>query len=215
VATALMPARPTTIFQHNDCERGAPVSTGESPRPKKRSPHGSAQAEAIEQPCHRAAVPAATARGVSASRGKAMRAEPISLLYEKSRVLHRRGLDQLDAEMMAFSREWDRSVDGSPNRLDAMVWGLMRLPKVITHIPIGCALFRPAPRREPPPTSNTTCQCHDRQESASTSRDRTVAVARRAPETPTRPLRHRPAFLAPERKNHFDLIGGVRFEVNT
>jgi hypothetical protein len=28
---------------------------------------------------------------VSASRGKAMRAEPISLLYEKGRVLHRRG----------------------------------------------------------------------------------------------------------------------------
>jgi phage terminase large subunit-like protein len=42
-------------------------------------------------------------REVSSSRGKAMRAEPISLLYEKSRVLHRRGLDQLEAEMMAFS----------------------------------------------------------------------------------------------------------------
>jgi phage terminase large subunit-like protein len=55
---------------------------------------------------------------VSASRGKAMRAEPISLLYEKGRVLH-----QLEAEMMAFFREWDRAVDGSPNRLDAAVWG--------------------------------------------------------------------------------------------
>jgi phage terminase large subunit-like protein len=32
-----------------------------------------------------------------------MRAEPTSLLYEKNRVLHRRGLDQLEAEMMAFS----------------------------------------------------------------------------------------------------------------
>src|SRR5215469_1586652 len=74
---------------------------------------------------------------VSASRGKAMRAEPISLLYEKQRVLHRRGLDQLEGEMMAFSREWERSVDGSPNRLDAMVWGLTRLSKVITHIPIA------------------------------------------------------------------------------
>ena len=66
---------------------------------------------------------------VSASRGKAMRAEPISLLYEKGRVLHRRGLDQLEAEMMAFSREWDRAVDGSPNRLDAAVWGITRLSK--------------------------------------------------------------------------------------
>ena len=60
---------------------------------------------------------------VNASRGKVMRAEPISLFYEKGRVLHGRGLDQLETEMMAFSREWDRAVDGSPNRLDAMVWG--------------------------------------------------------------------------------------------
>ena len=74
---------------------------------------------------------------VSASRGKAMRAEPISLLYEKQRVLHRRGLDQLEREMMAFSREWDRAVDGSPNRLDAMIWGITRLSKIITHIPIA------------------------------------------------------------------------------
>jgi phage terminase large subunit-like protein len=44
-------------------------------------------------------------REVSASRGKVMRAEPISLLYEKQRVLHRHGLDQLEGEMMAFSRE--------------------------------------------------------------------------------------------------------------
>jgi phage terminase large subunit-like protein len=28
-------------------------------------------------------------------------------------------------------------LDGSPNRLDAMVWGLTRLSKVITHIPIA------------------------------------------------------------------------------
>jgi phage terminase large subunit-like protein len=76
-------------------------------------------------------------REVSSSRGKVMRAEPISLLYEKSRVLHRRGLDQLEAEMMAFSREWDRAVDGSPNRLDAMIWGITRLSKIITQIPIA------------------------------------------------------------------------------
>jgi len=74
---------------------------------------------------------------VSASRGKAMRAEPISLLYEKGRVLHRRGLDQLEAEIMSFSREWDRTVDGSPNRPDAMIWGITRLSKIIAHIPIA------------------------------------------------------------------------------
>lgn len=76
-------------------------------------------------------------REVAASRGKAMRAEPVSLLYEKGRVLHRRGLDKLESEMMSFSREWDRSVDGSPNRLDAMVWAITRLAKVITDVPIA------------------------------------------------------------------------------
>jgi phage terminase large subunit-like protein len=74
---------------------------------------------------------------VIASRGKAMRAEPISLLYERSRVLHRNGLDQLEGEMMAFSREWDRAVDGSPNRLDAMVWALSRLSDIKMEIPMA------------------------------------------------------------------------------
>jgi phage terminase large subunit-like protein len=73
---------------------------------------------------------------VTASRGKVMRAEPISLLYEKGRVLHRRGLDQYEGEMMQFSREWDRAVDGSPNRLDAGVWALSRLAKVVLDVPI-------------------------------------------------------------------------------
>jgi hypothetical protein len=63
-----------------------------------------------------------------------MRAEPISLLYGKSRVLHRRGLNQLEAEMIASSRGWDRAVDA--NRLDAAGWGITRLSKVIRpHYP--------------------------------------------------------------------------------
>ena len=74
---------------------------------------------------------------VHASRGKAMRAEPVSLLYEKGRVKHRRGLDLLEAEMLAFSRDWDRAVDGSPNRLDAAVWGLTRLSKVVMQVPVA------------------------------------------------------------------------------
>jgi phage terminase large subunit-like protein len=66
-----------------------------------------------------------------------MRAEPVSLLYEKGRVLHRRGLDKLEAEMMQFSREWHRAVDGSPNRLDAAVWSITRLSKIRIDIPIA------------------------------------------------------------------------------
>jgi phage terminase large subunit-like protein len=66
-----------------------------------------------------------------------MRAEPISLLYERSRVLHRRWLEKLEAEMLSFSRDWSRDVDGSPNRLDAAIWALSRLCKVVTNIPIA------------------------------------------------------------------------------
>jgi len=76
-------------------------------------------------------------RTVTASRGKAMRAEPISLIYEKGRVLHRPGMDQLEVEMMQFSRDFDRDKDGSPNRLDAAVWALTRLSKVITELAIA------------------------------------------------------------------------------
>jgi phage terminase large subunit-like protein len=66
-----------------------------------------------------------------------MRAEPISLMYEKGRIVHRRGLDPFEGETMSFSREWDRAVDGSPNRLDAAIWALTRLSKIVTNIPIA------------------------------------------------------------------------------
>ena len=73
---------------------------------------------------------------VHAHRGKVLRAEPISLLCEKQTVLHRRGLDLLEGEL-SFSRQWDRAVDGSPNRLDAAVWALTRLSKIVVDIPIA------------------------------------------------------------------------------
>jgi phage terminase large subunit-like protein len=66
-----------------------------------------------------------------------MRAEPISPLYERARVLHRRGLEKLESEMLSFSRDWSRDVDGSPNRLDAAIWALSRFAKIQTTIPIA------------------------------------------------------------------------------
>lgn len=74
---------------------------------------------------------------VTASRGKVLRAEPVSLLYEKQKVVHRRGLDLLEAEMLSFSRDWSRESDGSPNRLDAAIWALTRLCRIITEVPIA------------------------------------------------------------------------------
>lgn len=67
-------------------------------------------------------------RAVHASRGKAIRAEPISALYEQERVHHVGTLAQLEDQMCAFTVDFDRAVAGySPDRLDAAVWALTEL----------------------------------------------------------------------------------------
>lgn len=68
---------------------------------------------------------------------KAMRAEPVSLLYEKRHVLHRPGLDLLEAEMLNFSRDRDRTGDGSPNRLDGAVRAMTRRSNLMMDIPVA------------------------------------------------------------------------------
>jgi phage terminase large subunit-like protein len=60
---------------------------------------------------------------VHATRGKLVRAEPISALYEQNRVHHIGRFDQLEDQMCTFSADFDRK-DGSPDRMDALVWGL-------------------------------------------------------------------------------------------
>jgi phage terminase large subunit-like protein len=59
--------------------------------------------------------------GVHASRGKMTRAEPISALYEQGRVHHVGVLAKLEDQMCAWDPVND---DGSPDRVDALVWGL-------------------------------------------------------------------------------------------
>src|SRR5215471_992928 len=68
---------------------------------------------------------------VSASRGKAVRAEPISALYEQGKVHHvgylravsDRSPGLLEDEMCG----WVPGMAKSPNRLDALVWALTHL----------------------------------------------------------------------------------------
>ena len=61
---------------------------------------------------------------VHASRGKFARAEPVSSLYERGRVKHCRGLDDLEDQMV----QWEPLGSiGSPDRLDAMVWAITEL----------------------------------------------------------------------------------------
>jgi hypothetical protein len=40
-------------------------------------------------------------------------------------------------KMHSFSRDWDRNVDGSPKRLGPTIFGLSRLSKIVTDIPIA------------------------------------------------------------------------------
>lgn len=70
---------------------------------------------------------------VHASRGKHIRAEPISALYEQNRVHHVGRFDELEDQMCTFSVDNLRtSAYGSPDRVDALVWGLTELFERIT-----------------------------------------------------------------------------------
>lgn len=68
---------------------------------------------------------------VHASRGKLVRAEPISALYEQGRVHHIGRFDKLEDQMCEYSIDFDRK-NGSPDRMDALVWGLSFLFNKIT-----------------------------------------------------------------------------------
>lgn len=63
---------------------------------------------------------------VNASRGKAVRAEPISALYESGKVCHVGFFRALEDELCGFSTT-GYTGSGSPNRADALVWAITEL----------------------------------------------------------------------------------------
>jgi phage terminase large subunit-like protein len=63
---------------------------------------------------------------VTASKGKAVRAEPIAALYEQGRVSHSQGLEKLEGQMTQMTLTGYVG-EGSPDRLDAAVWALTEL----------------------------------------------------------------------------------------
>lgn len=65
-------------------------------------------------------------RMVVATRGKAVRAEPVAALYEQGNVLHREAFPLMEAEMTLTSPGGYEG-DGSPNRMDALVWAVTEL----------------------------------------------------------------------------------------
>lgn len=68
---------------------------------------------------------------VTASRGKVIRAEPFSALYEQGKVRHVGLLPKLEDELCAMSTT-GYTGQGSPNRADSAIWGLAELfPSVV------------------------------------------------------------------------------------
>ncbi|MCK4793516.1 MAG: DNA-packaging protein [Desulfobacteraceae bacterium] len=61
---------------------------------------------------------------VTASRGKILRAEPISAMYERGLVYHDHEFPELEDELCTYTGE---KGEASPNRLDALVWALTEL----------------------------------------------------------------------------------------
>jgi len=70
-------------------------------------------------------------KAVTASRGKAVRAEPFSGLYEQGKVRHVGLLPELEEELTAFST-MGYTGGASPNRADALIWALSALFPALT-----------------------------------------------------------------------------------
>ncbi len=77
---------------------------------------------------------------VRATRGKYVRAEPISALYEQGRVHHAGIFPELEDQMIAFTAESGGGLEArgpspastSPDRVDALVWAATELfPEIV------------------------------------------------------------------------------------
>jgi len=60
---------------------------------------------------------------VTATRGKQIRAEPVSALYEQGKVHHVGGFNELEDQMVS----WTPDSGISPDRMDALVWAITEL----------------------------------------------------------------------------------------
>jgi predicted phage terminase large subunit-like protein len=78
------------------------------------------------------ARPRTNFKAVTASRGKVVRAEPFSSLYESGKIRHAGYFRQLEDELTGFSTI-GYTGQGSPNRADALIWALTELfPAMVT-----------------------------------------------------------------------------------
>ena len=72
---------------------------------------------------------------VRASRGKHVRAEPISALYEQGKISHVGSFPELESQMTQMTTTGYEG-DGSPDRVDALVWAFTELfPEMTERVP--------------------------------------------------------------------------------
>lgn len=64
---------------------------------------------------------------VTSSRGKILRAEPVASLFAQGRAHLVGSYPALEDQLCRFTSDWDRARDGSPDRIDAMVFALSEL----------------------------------------------------------------------------------------
>ena len=79
--------------------------------------------------------PLASYVAVHASRGKVVRAEPISALHETGKIKYVGNFDELEDECCAMTT-YGYMGEGSPNRVDAKVWAFTELFPGITRPPV-------------------------------------------------------------------------------
>jgi phage terminase large subunit-like protein len=91
---------------------------------------------------------------VNATRGKRVRAEPISALYEQGRVHHVGSFEMLEDQMVT----WTPDMPKSPDRIDALVWALTDLNEGSTSMMALSAMAKYCPScRFPNPKSVSIC----------------------------------------------------------
>lgn len=67
-------------------------------------------------------------KGVTATRGKHVRAEPIAALYEQNKIYHAEPFPELEDQLCSVTVDFDRKEQGwSPDRMDALVWAFTDL----------------------------------------------------------------------------------------
>ena len=98
--------------------------------------------------------PTITVTKVNATRGKRVRAEPISALYEQNRVHHVGSFPQLEDQMVT----WTPDASKSPDRMDALVWAITELNEGSSSMIAlsAMAIFCPSCRM-PAPKSAVVC----------------------------------------------------------